>query len=132
MVNQVVSRHQADLEPRKILVVEDERIIARDICKTLEDMGYTVCGSARSSTEALEQAAAERPHLVLMDVRIDGELDGIELSTELKRLYQVPVVFLTGNTDEVTLQRAFRAEPDGYLSKPFSRATLRTAMEVAF
>ena len=118
-------------ETRRILVVEDERIIARDICKTLEEMGFGVCGTAGSSDEALDQAAAYDPHLVLMDIRINGKLDGVEAAAELKRRYRVPVVFLTGNTDEVTLQRAFRSEPDGYLSKPFTRATLRSAIEVA-
>lgn len=115
----------------RILVVEDERIIARDICKTLEDMGHVVCSTARSSNEALDQAAVHLPDLVLMDIRIEGQPDGIEVAMELKRRHRVPVVFLTGNTDEATLQRAFRAEPAGYLPKPFTRATLRSAIEVA-
>ena len=93
-------------------------------------MGY-VCSTALSSNEALDQAAAHRPALVLMDIRIIGQMDGVEVAAELKRLHHLPVVFLTGNTDESTLQRAFRVEPDGYLSKPFTRATLRTAIEVA-
>ncbi|HXI55754.1 MAG TPA: diguanylate cyclase [Polyangia bacterium] len=118
-------------EAKRILVVEDERIIARDICKTLEEMGYVVCGTARSSNEALDQAAAHRPALVLMDIRIAGQMDGVEAAAEIKRRHQVPIVFLTGNTDESTLQRAFRSQPDGYLSKPFTRATLRSAIEVA-
>jgi diguanylate cyclase (GGDEF)-like protein len=122
---------KGDGESRRILIVEDERIIARDIGKTLEEMGHVVCGTARSSNEALDQAAAHRPDLVLMDIRINGQLDGIEVAAELKRRHHMPVVFLTGNTDEATLQRAFQAEPDGYLSKPFTRATLRSAIEVA-
>jgi diguanylate cyclase (GGDEF)-like protein len=120
-----------DVATKRILVIEDERIIARDICATLEEMGYAVCGTGRSSTEALDQAAAQQPDLVLMDIRIEGTLDGVEVATELKRRHNVPVVFLTGNTDEGTLQRAIRAEPDGYLAKPFTRATLRSAIEVA-
>jgi CheY-like chemotaxis protein len=120
-----------DVATTRILVIEDERIIARDICATLEEMGYAVCGMGRSSTEALAQAAAQKPDLVLMDIRIEGPLDGVEAAAELKRRHKVPVVFLTGNTDEGTLQRAIRAEPDGYLAKPFTRATLRSAIEVA-
>jgi diguanylate cyclase (GGDEF)-like protein len=119
-----------EADTKRILVVEDERIIARDICQTLEEMGYG-CATARSSNEALEQADAYRPDLVLMDIQINGQLDGVEVATELKRRHQAPVVFLTGNTDEGTLQRAIRAEPDGYLAKPFTRATLRSAIEVA-
>lgn len=122
----------AEVAGKRVLVVEDERIIARDIGKTLEELGYVVCGPARSASEALAHAEAQRPDLVLMDIRISGQPDGIEAAMELKRRHQVPVVFLTGNTDEGTLQRAFRAEPDGYLPKPFTRATLRTAIEVAF
>jgi diguanylate cyclase (GGDEF)-like protein len=120
-----------DVAIKRILVIEDERIIALDICKTLVEMGYEVCGSGRSSNEALELTAAQHPDLVLMDIRINGPLDGVEAATELKRRHQVPVVFLTGNTDEVTLERAVRAGPDGYLSKPFTRASLRSAVEVA-
>jgi diguanylate cyclase (GGDEF)-like protein len=117
---------------RTILIVEDERIVARDLSMTLEEMGYVVCAAVRSSTEALHQAATHRPDLVLMDIRIKGEADGVEVAAELKRRHHVPVIFLTGSTDEETLQRAFRTEPDGYLPKPFTRATLRTALEVAF
>ena len=120
-----------DAATKRILVIEDERIIARDICKTLEELGYAVCGTGRSSAEALDEAAAHHPDLVLMDIRIEGALDGVEVAAELKRRHQVPVVFLTGNTDSVTLERAVRAEPAGYLSKPFTRATLRSAIEVA-
>ncbi len=122
----------AEAEARTILIVEDEGIVARDLSMTLEEMGYVVCGTVRSSTEALHQAAAQRPDLVLMDIRIKGDADGVEVAAELKRRHHVPVIFLTGSTDEETLQRAFRVEPDGYLPKPFTRATLRTALEVAF
>src|SRR5580692_1435726 len=122
----------ADSEARTILIVEDERIVARDLSLTLEEMGYVVSATVRSSTEAFQEAAAHRPDLVLMDIRIDGDADGVEVAAELKRRHQVPVIFLTGSTDEETLQRAFRTEPDGYLPKPFTRATLRTALEVAF
>jgi diguanylate cyclase (GGDEF)-like protein len=122
---------KGETETKRILVIEDERIIARDICSTLEELGYVVCGTGRTSTEALDQTAAHRPDLVLMDIRIDGPLDGIGAAAELKRRHEVPVVFLTGNTDEGTLERAVQVAPEGYLSKPFTRATLRSAVEVA-
>jgi diguanylate cyclase (GGDEF)-like protein len=111
--------------------VEDERFVARDLCKTLEDLGYQVGASARSLEEALLQADAQRPDLVLMDIHIKGVVDGIEAAAQLKHRHPVPIVFLTASTDERTLQRAFRERPDGYLPKPFTRATLRTAIEVA-
>jgi diguanylate cyclase (GGDEF)-like protein len=118
-------------ETKRILVVEDQRIVSRDICETLQEMGYVVCATARSSEEALDCSATHRPDLVLMDIRLSGQVDGVEVASELKRRHRIPVVFLTGNTDEETLERAVRAEPDGYLSKPFTRATLRSAIEVA-
>jgi diguanylate cyclase (GGDEF)-like protein len=128
----VATTRSPEAEPRTILIVEDERIVARDLSMTLEEMGYVVCATVRSSTEALHQTAALHPDLVLMDIRIKGDSDGVEVAAELKRRHHVPVIFLTGSTDEETLQRAFRTEPDGYLPKPFTRATLRTALEVAF
>ena len=115
----------------RILVVEDERIVARDLCKTLEDLGYLVGPAARSAEEALAQAAVQAPDLVLMDVRIKGQTDGIDAAAALKQLHKVPVVFLTASMDEGTLQRAFRAQPEGYLPKPFTKESLRTAIEVA-
>ena len=115
----------------RIMVVEDERIVARDLCRTLEAFGYRVAGAARSAEEALAQAADMAPDLVLMDIRIKGQADGVEAATQLKLRYGVPVVFLTASSDEGTLQRAMRSQPDGYVSKPFTSTVLHTAIEVA-
>lgn len=130
-VGNAVGQREGSEALTRILVVEDERVVALDLCRALADMGYLVGRSARSSHEALELAAADAPDLILMDIRIDGGSDGIEAATQLKLLHQVPIVFLTASTDEMTMQRAFRARPHGYLPKPFTRATLRSAIEVA-
>ncbi len=114
-----------------ILIVEDERIVARDIAMTLGDLGYLVLGTASSGEEALRMLAQRRPDLILMDVRIQGEMDGIELASTVKRSHQIPVIFLTANGDRQTLGRAVEGEPDGYVLKPFSPHNLQTAIEVA-
>lgn len=117
---------------RRLLVVEDERIVALDLRGALEDLGYTVVGTARSSDEALRTAAERRPDLVLMDIRISGADDGIQTASLLRARYQLPVVYLTANADDATLERALATEPAGYLVKPFNHHSLRTTIEVAF
>jgi diguanylate cyclase (GGDEF)-like protein len=114
-----------------IFIVEDERLVARDLAETLRELGYQVAGTAASAAEALRKASATRPDLVLMDVNLAGETDGVELSRRFKELYRTPVVYLTGNPDVIALRRALGGEPDGYLMKPVDRRQLRSAIEVA-
>jgi len=116
---------------RRLLVVEDERIVAIDLRGALEELGYTVVGTVSSSDEALRTAEERRPDLVLMDIRIAGASDGIQTAHELRSRYQLPVVYLTANADTATLERALATEPAGYLVKPFSVNSLRTTIEVA-
>jgi diguanylate cyclase (GGDEF)-like protein len=120
------------MTPRRgVLVVEDERIVALDLRCALEDLGYAVVGTARSSDEALRVADERRPDLVLMDIRISGASDGIQTAGMLRARYQLPVVYLTANADAETLERALATEPAGYLVKPFNPHSLRTTIEVA-
>lgn len=114
-----------------ILVVEDERVVARDIQESLVRMGYDVIGTAASSTECLAHAAERRPDLVLMDIRIEGALDGIETARILRSRYGVPVIFLTAYADEQTVARAKETEAHGYILKPFRAGELRSAVEIA-
>ena len=90
----------------RILVVEDERVIAADLCECLSDMGYQVVGEAASGEEALRKVARHRPDLVLMDIVLDGEMDGITAAERLQREYDVPVIFLTSHADTGTIRRA--------------------------
>ncbi len=115
----------------RILVVEDERIVARDLQESLERMGYEVVGRAASSEEALEIAANRLPALVMMDIRIDGEVDGIETANVLRSRFDIPVIFLTAYADDDTLVRAKNAAPLGYIIKPFKSAEIRGAIEMA-
>src|SRR3954471_22349966 len=117
--------------PASILVVEDEAIGARDIQNSLRDLGYEVLNTAASCEEAIAHATARCPDLVLMDIRIQGERDGIATAEILRRRFRVPVVFLTAYADDTTVERAKRAQPYGYLVKPIKSMELRSAVEVA-
>jgi two-component system cell cycle sensor histidine kinase/response regulator CckA len=114
-----------------ILVVEDEVIVAMDLQQRLGELGYRVVGTAVSGAEALQQARTLTPELVLMDIRLQGPMDGIEAATEIRRQYNTPVVYLTAHSDEPTLGRAKLTEPVGYLLKPVEDRELQIAIEMA-
>jgi signal transduction histidine kinase len=114
-----------------ILIVEDERIVARDIEKRLKNLGYRVVGSVASGEDALVQAAATLPDLILMDIQLKGQLDGIQTAEQIHSDLDVPVVFLTAYADDETIQRAKVTEPFGYIVKPFDERDLHAAIEVA-
>ncbi|MHC1743631.1 MAG: PAS domain S-box protein [Syntrophobacteraceae bacterium] len=114
----------------RILIVEDETIVALDIRSRLLDMGYEVAGMADRGDDALAQAASVQPDLVLMDIRLKGPMDGIEAAAEIRRRWCIPVVFLTAFSEASTLQRAKISEPFGYIIKPFEDRELQAAIEM--
>ncbi len=114
-----------------ILVVEDEQLVAKDIEGSLRSMGHTVIGIAASGAEALRIAMGRRPDLVLMDVRIEGEIDGIQTAELLRERLDVALVYVTAHADPGTVARAKRTQPSGYLLKPFRESELRGAVEIA-
>jgi two-component system, cell cycle sensor histidine kinase and response regulator CckA len=114
-----------------ILVVEDESIVAANIEMRLQSLGYQVPAVVDSSHDALEAISAKRPDLVLMDIRITGQFDGITTAEMIRTRFAIPVIYLTAYTDDETLQRARHTEPYGYLLKPFDVNELRTAIELA-
>ncbi len=113
-----------------ILVVEDESIVAEDIQNKLKKFGYTVLASVSSGEEALQKAADNHPDLVLMDIKIKGNMDGVEVAKEIYARFDIPVVYLTAYVDENTLERAKITEPFGYIIKPFKESDLRTTIEI--
>lgn len=115
----------------KILVVEDERVVARDIEKRLKKLGYVVPASVASGEEAIQKVVELRPDLVLMDIRLKGQMDGLEAAEQIRADYNTPVIYLTAYADEATLQRAKATEPFGYIVKPFDERDLHVAIEVA-
>lgn len=114
-----------------ILVVEDEGIVAMDLQQRLSAMGYSVPALAASREEALRKAAEVRPDLVLMDIRLKGYVDGVEVAGKIREMLDVPHVFLTAYSDPATLARAKVTEPLGYIVKPFDDETLRRTIEMA-
>jgi PAS domain S-box-containing protein len=114
-----------------VLVVEDERIVAKDLQYMLNSMGYDAFAIASSADDALSRAAEHRPDLVLMDIRIKGSRDGIETADLLRKRFGIPVVYLTAHSDDATLERAKLTVPYGYLMKPVKSAELRSAIEIA-
>jgi two-component system, cell cycle sensor histidine kinase and response regulator CckA len=114
-----------------ILVVEDERIVALDLAATLKELGYAVAASVGSGEAAIEQATRLRPDLVLMDIRLIGEMDGIQAAQSIKKELDVPVIYLTAHSDDPTLARAAATGPFGYIVKPFKSADLHCAIEIA-
>ncbi len=115
----------------KILLVEDELIIAADMEYMLEKMGYTITGTAMDATEALELLAANKPDLILMDINLGGKKDGVMLAEEINEKYQVPFIYTTSHTDATTIERAKKTNPVNYLIKPFKQEQLYTAIEIA-
>lgn len=122
-----------DKPPRTatVLIVEDEQIVAVDLEGHLQRLGYQVLDTAASGEEACEKAARVQPDLVLMDVRLEGTMDGIEAAQRIRRICPAPIVFLTAYTDTATLERAKLAEPYGYLVKPFVPGDLHAAIQMA-
>jgi hypothetical protein len=114
-----------------ILVVEDEGIVAADIRQSLTGLGYRVSGVTSTGEDAVRKAGETQPDLVLMDIILDGEMNGIEAARTIRDLYRIPVVYLTAHADEGTIERARTAEAFGYVTKPFNIAELRSAIEIA-
>lgn len=115
----------------KILVVEDERIIANDIQDMLKDMGYDVPAIASSGEEAIKKAEGIKPELVLMNIGLKGDMDGIGAAAHIHNRFNIPIVYVTAYMDEKRLERAKVTEPFGYIIKPFEDKELSSTIEKA-
>lgn len=114
-----------------VLVVEDESIVSKDIQHSLKKLGYNVVGAAATGEKAIEIATTEKPDIVLMDIMLKGDMNGIETAEQIKSLLFIPVIFLTAYADESTLAKAKVIEPYGYIIKPFKEIDLHTSIEMA-
>lgn len=114
-----------------ILIVEDEAIVAADLADKLERAGYDIVGTVSRGEHALRMVRQNRPDLILMDIRLAGPLDGIDVAKSLKMSTDVPVVFLTAHSDDETIRRAGLTDPFGYILKPFEERDLTTQIEIA-
>jgi signal transduction histidine kinase len=115
----------------KVLIVEDEKIIAMELEQQIKQLGYDVVGPVASAEAALKNAEIDRPDLVLMDIRIQGPADGIETAETIRYRFDIPVIYLTAHADQTTIQRAKMTEPLGYLLKPWREHELQAAITVA-
>lgn len=115
---------------RSILIVEDERIVAKDLQQSLRDMGYDAFATAASAEEAVACATEKRPEIVLMDIRIKGIDDGIRTAALLKKRFHVSIIYLTAHADAGMIERAKKTEPNGYLLKPVKAGELRCMLEM--
>lgn len=115
----------------KILIVEDEAIVAEDIRNTLQGLGYTVSAVVSSGKEAITKIEEDKPDFVLMDIVLKGDMDGIETAGQIRSRFSIPVVYLTAFTDKKTIERAKLTEPFGYIVKPFEDKELHSTVEMA-
>jgi CheY-like chemotaxis protein len=119
------------MDNAKILVVEDENVVALEIKKRLTRLGYIVPSVASSGKEAISKAEGFLPDLILMDIRLKGEMDGIEAAQKIWTQFGIPVIYLTAHSDDETLKRAKQTQPYGYVLKPFVEEDLRAVIEMA-
>lgn len=127
----MVQTEGVKMEGIKVLVVEDENIVALEIKGRLKKLGYIVPGVASTGEDAINKAEALSPDLVLMDIMLKGEIDGIEAARYIREKMDIPIIYLTAYADEQTLERAKSTAPYGYILKPFGENDLRTTIEIA-
>jgi CheY-like chemotaxis protein len=116
---------------RSVLIVEDEMVLAMSMESVVENMEFRVTGTAISGKEAIKLVEEDRPSLVLMDVTLDGEMDGIEAASQIIERFNIPVIFVTGYSDEITLKRLDAVKHCGALQKPVDEYTLRMSVKNA-
>ncbi len=114
------------MDKKKIMIVEDEGIVARDLARQLTDLGYDVVANAYSGEEALEKLRETLPDLVLMDIVLGGEMDGVQAAERITALSGTPVVYLTSYADDQTFGRATLTNPSGYILKPVEKSSCRS------
>ena len=113
----------------KIYIIEDEPLIAETIKTALEKEGYTIIGMTDNGKEALFDIEELQPDLILVDITLDGKMDGIEMVEHLKKKSEVPFIFLTSHSDDNTLERVKQTDPAGFIVKPFNEKTLKSNIE---
>lgn len=119
------------MSDERIFIVEDEKIVAEDLKQMLQRLGYNVVGDAPSGEKAIERIEKEMPQLVLMDIRLQGSMDGVDVAEHVYAQYDIPVIYLTAYADDLTVDRAKGTLASGYILKPFEERSLKTTIELA-
>lgn len=117
---------------KKIFIVEDDMIIQMFIERILDNLGLEVMGEARTGDETIAFLENNRPDFILMDIGLAGDKDGVETAEIVNKLHQIPIIFLTGNSDKPTLERARMTNPVGFINKPIDEASLISLMKKFF
>lgn len=120
------------MEKINVLIVEDDPIIALDLKRALTKLNYQVINAVTSGEDALAIVAQQLPDIILMDIQLDGDLDGVDTAHQISRNYAIPIIFLTSNTDTRTFNRAKLTQPHGFLSKPFRMVDITNSIDLAF
>lgn len=115
----------------KILIVEDEIIIAIDLKIRLEDLGYYVPGIAVNGRDAIKKTGEKNPDIILMDILLNGDKDGIQVAQQIHNQYNVPIIYLTGSQNDGLIEKAGITEPYGYINKPFDNTEIENAIQLA-
>jgi CheY-like chemotaxis protein len=116
---------------KKILIVEDDTVLQQVIEWRLNSLGYAVCGKATCAEEAFSKVKIAQPDAVLMDIHLEGRMDGIDTAQAIKKMYDLPVIFLTAYSTKDEIERVRAVPPDGYILKPFNDTDLRVALTLA-
>jgi CheY-like chemotaxis protein len=120
------------MTPRsKIIIVEDEIIIALDLKLRLENLGYNVIHTAFNGEDAIKRTGETSPDLVSMDIQLNGEMDGIYVAQQIRRLYNIPFIYLTGSYENSLIERAKQTNPIGFINKPFDESEIQNLIEMA-
>lgn len=119
------------MSPKRIFIAEDEAIVAADLEERLESLGYIVAGRASTGEEALQLIGPAAPDLILMDIMLQGSMDGVQTAHAIGKRHPTPIVYLTAHADDVTMKRAQLTGPFGYILKPFDERELHVAIEIA-
>lgn len=119
------------MRKNSVLIVEDEKIVSMTLSRLLASKGYEIAGESNSGEKAVETAISTKPDLVLMDIRLSGKMDGIEAASRIREQMDVPVIYLTANTDKATVERAKYTQPYGYIVKPFESENIFLTVEMA-
>ena len=118
-------------KPKRILIVEDDPLIAEDISESLKEIGYDIAGMAYDADEALSLVDSLKPDIAILDINLDSDKDGIEIADYIQKNHKFPFIFLTSYADRNTIERAKHTRPMGYIVKPFDERDLFTALEIA-
>lgn len=116
---------------KRVLIVEDDPLIAEDISESLKEIGYTIAGIAYDSAEAMAMIRTSNMDIAILDINLESEKDGIEIGEYLQQKVQIPFIYLTSYSDKTTLERAKKTRPMAYIVKPFDERDLYTALEIA-